>query len=215
MCSSPINLEVYAQGDDLSFEADQENLNTSSSSDRFATPSAKLIYESISNKKQPSQNVRQTLFQNLDPLNESTTHNKSQHQSFNNAFDTTMCEKMMSNNDNGNLVNNRSTNNTEFYDDIVMDLSNHQNSDQPKQSNRLDELHKELQKEKATNEKLSNYVQQLNELNKCLSEAIEAVQDKFEATLNEKNAAIQDLTLQNSVIAKERKLAVEDVQGKI
>jgi len=199
--------EVYAQEEDLSFDADQENLNTSTSSDRFATPSAKLIYDSISIKKQPSQNVRQSLFQNLDPLNESNSQNKNQslNNAFTNSFDTTVCtDKTVINNNNSYSTNDRST--TELFSERAMDLSNHQNSNNK-------QLADQLREERMANEKLRTYVEQLNELNKNLSDAILTVQDKFEANLNEKNAIIQDLQLQNNVITKERKLAVEDVQG--
>ena len=223
--------EIYAQ-DDQSFETDQENLNNSTSSDHFyQTPSAKFIYEqtNITTKKQPSQNVRQTLFQNLDPLNESNNQNLNQHQHstsfnvFNNSLDSSACtEKTIigkqPESHNQTFLSNRSIsneNNAAFLNNDLMDLTNPPANpvDGPQQSN--SQQYEDTLKEKdQTNEKLINYIDQLNTLNKNLSDAILAVQDKFEASLNEKNAVILDLNLQNSVLAKEKKLAVEDVQGK-
>lgn len=212
--------------------------NSSASSDQFKTPSAKFVYDQISSKKQP-QNVRQTLFHNLDPFNESNAQNKIQNQTFNNAFngsmESTICidkESVLNQQINNQIVNNNKEqndcytiqnksatlinhNNSQTSSNLAMDLStslNHnQNLDQQMPNNR--HYYDDLLKERDCNEKLKKYVEQLNQLNQSLSEAILAVQDKFETNLNEKNATIQDLTLQNSVIAKERKLAVEDVQG--
>lgn len=96
-----------------------------------------------------------------------------------------------------------------------MDLSNqpaNSVTDGQQQSN-SQQYEDALREKDQTNEKLTNYIEQLNQLNKHLSDAILAVQDKFEASLNEKNAVIQDLNLQSSVLAKEKKLALEDVQG--
>ena len=221
------NLEVYAQEEDLSFDADQENLNTSTSSDRFQTPSAKFFYDQFSNKKQPSQNVRQTLFQNLDPLNESNAQNKSQQQVtntvINNSLDSTVCiertlinKNLDKNQDKNNLNRSISDENNQAFlnNDFAMDLSNPQLNSRSDFILQNNQHYEELLKEKnSANEKLKCYVEQLNELNSNLSEAIQTVQDKFETSLNEKNSVIQDLMLQNNVIAKEKKLAIEDVQG--
>jgi len=209
------NQEVYAQ-EDLSFEADQENLNTSTSSDRFQTPSAKFIYDQISSRKQPSQNVRQILFQNLDPLNESNSQNtyskqnsSFQNKPFNDSLESTICieKSLMSkpiNLDNA-LTNNMSSDNTNDY---AMDLSsNNLNADKIKfYEDNLNEKDEKIIK-------LKNTIEQLNNLNQNLTDSILTVQNHFETNLNESKKIIQDLTLENSVIAKEKKLAIEDVQG--
>lgn len=218
--------EVYAQ-DEHSFEADQENLNSSTSSDRFyQTPSAKFIYEQTNTtKKAPSQNVRQTLFQNLDPLNESNGQNLTQHSTlFNHSLDSSACTERtiiakQPESHNQTFLSDRSISNEKdnaFLNDAhLMDLSSEQTGPvadgQPSNSQQYEDA---LREKDQTNEKLTNYIEQLNQLNKHLSDAILAVQDKFEASLNEKNATIQDLNLQNSVLAKEKKLALEDVQGR-
>ena len=94
--------------------------------------------------------------------------------------------------------------------DISSQPANSVDAQQPTNGRQYEDALKEKDQ---TNEKLKIYIQQLNALNKQLSDAILAVQDKLEARLNEKNAVIQDLNLQNSVLTKEKKLAVEDVQG--
>lgn len=157
------------------------------------------------------------MFQNIEPFNESNTQNQK-NTSFNQSQDSTICiEKTIisskKEDHNTCLLNissdhNQSTN----FNDYSMDLSTKETVNTHKEDSNYDNLLKEKDE---LNEKLTKYVEQLNQLNKNLSEAILTVQDKFETNLNEKNAIIQDLTLQNNVLTKEKKLATEDVQGRI